>query len=185
MKDLIEQLEFFDLDFIKPDYLGMVISSNGADEKSFKKFVSFIEGLKEKYTPITKIDATYGIGDIDWCISELISQKEKAILERIENINEAKAKILMEYKRCLYAETEDIVKKYASVQASTCQQTMETGVNTSHLIWLLLMSGVQTLLIFYPTLFGTKNCIGMTKGSYHICWIQILKELERTLVRKP
>lgn len=127
LKDLIEQLEFFDLDFIKPDYLGMVISSNGADEKSFKKFVSFIEGLKEKYTPITKIDATYGIGDIDWCISELISQKEKAILERIENINEAKAKILMEYKRCLYAETEDIVKKYASVQASTCQQTMETG----------------------------------------------------------
>ena len=97
LKDLIEQLEFFDLDFIKPDYLGMVISSNGADEKSFKKFVSFIEGLKEKYTPITKIDATYGIGDIDWCISELISQK-KAILERIENINEAKAKSLWNIK---------------------------------------------------------------------------------------
>ena len=32
----------------------------------------------------------------------------------------------MEYKRCLYAETENIVK-YASAQASTCQQTMETG----------------------------------------------------------
>lgn len=122
------ELGFFDdvcPSFEIPQFVKDVISTKGSEQSSFDKYVSYVKDLLEQYAPV-EIEAVEFdlLEELENCLNELVVETKAYLLNKIENIEEAKCEILLQYKDELLAgNAEQIIRDYADIFASTCQQS--------------------------------------------------------------
>lgn len=107
-----------------------VLRTKGQDTKALMVYKQFVEGLKEKYVTVKKVDTAMPIEDsLEQCLKEVDAELERIRLERLENRDEATAYILRDFLEGIQdeKEIERIIGKYSNVTAATCQQSMEVG----------------------------------------------------------
>lgn len=130
LRDFVDDFElgFFDdicKDVKLPECINQVIISKGTDQKAFEEYATFVRELLEKYSPKEVAPVEFNLlEEVENCLNDLIVETRKYLLNKIENIEEAKCEILLQYKdELLFGNAEQIIRDYADIFASTCQQS--------------------------------------------------------------
>lgn len=171
-----------------PQCLIDVISQKGKNEVAFKKYADFVEYLKEQYTNETPLSEKQPIRaeELTKCFDELLIELNTALLQKRENRNEAKAKILYEFMDEIQnpKEVKRIIERYSNIRAATCQQAMEIGRGATKSIYDLVIideaARANPLDLFIPMSMGKQIIlVGDHKQLPHLLEPEVKKRLDQ------
>ena len=169
-----------------PQCLIDVISQKGKNEVAFKKYAAFVEQLKKQYITETQLNEKQPIRaeELARCFDDLLIELNTALLQKRENRNEAKARILYEFMDEIQnpKEVKSIVEKYSNIRAATCQQAMEIGRGATKSIYDLVIideaARANPLDLFIPMSMGKQIIlVGDHKQLPHLLEPEVKKRL--------
>ena len=171
-----------------PQCLIDVISTKGKNEAIFKKYAVFVGEMKEKYLSQSTLNEKPQVSfeEVAHCFDELLCELNAALLQKRENQNEAKARVLYEFMDQLQNPTEvkNIVAKYSNIRAATCQQAMELGKYAKKSIYDLVIideaARANPLDLFIPMSMGKQIIlVGDHKQLPHLLEPEVVKHLNQ------
>ena len=188
LKIAIEYEGIFDNADVEP--IKAVISSEGEDSEIFKKYVDTVNFLKERYLKEDMKNQEEKV-DIPHQLEILLKRIDGELRnKKIENLNDSKAAetlILRQYLDLIQDDVEikKIINKYSSINAATCQQSMDIRKGSKDKKYDLVIideaARANPLDLMIPMSMGKKVIlVGDHKQLPHMLSPEVVKEYRKT-----
>lgn len=188
LKIAIEYEGIFDNADVEP--IKAVISSEGEDSEIFKKYVDTVNFLKERYLKEDMKNQEEKV-DIPHQLEILLKRIDGELRnKKIENLNDSKAAetlILRQYLDLIQDDVEikKIINKYSSINAATCQQSMDIRKGSKDKKYDLVIideaARANPLDLMIPMSMGKKVIlVGDHKQLPHMLSPKVVKEYRKT-----
>lgn len=188
LKIAIEYGGIFDNADVEP--IKAVISSEGEDSEIFKKYVDTVNFLKERYLKEDMKNQEEKV-DIPHQLEILLKRIDGELRnKKIENLNDSKAAetlILRQYLDLIQDDVEikKIINKYSSINAATCQQSMDIRKGSKDKKYDLVIideaARANPLDLMIPMSMGKKVIlVGDHKQLPHMLSPEVVKEYRKT-----
>lgn len=181
----IEDEALFNVTDISP--LEDVINSQGNDTEVFKRYVVFVNDLRDKYyrekeTEVERIDIPHQLEELLKRISGQLDEK------KIKNLNDsmqAETLILRRFLDLIQddAEIQNIVNRYSSINAATCQQSLDLRNTDKHYDLVIVDEAARAnpLDLMIPMSMGKKVIlVGDHKQLPHMLDPDVVKEYRQS-----
>ena len=168
---------------IVPDCLVKVISTKGAEEKIFSKYVEYVRFLQQKYLEKQNIpqDNKIRTTEVELYVDQVLIELGQLIIKSPNNVNEITARILQAYLNKITNEevAADIINRYSHISAATCQGSMEHDKTQVYdLVIVDEAARANPLDLFIPLSMGKQVIlVGDHKQLPHMLEPEVVKKL--------